>query len=387
MRAAALLAACLALAAACGSPPKPREVQELEDLRASRDAEPAAKKSPILVNAADMQLKKAHGYWKDDELDAARRSAVLGMIKLRTAIELVRQDRYQAETRTAESQLKKMSSEYEQLAKDLESEQKQIALLEKLKSANKNAEAELAKAASEREKLNAQLSEEQRRADAAARIAAAELALKSADTVEASNYAKTEYRSAQDLLVRARSELKSSRYDAAATSADMAKGKAEAALAAAKPAYEEAAATTAKKARTEALAKDAAGLAGIQVRVERKGEVTRLVLPLYDLFKRKLTTVDPQKEKILDPVYDLLKKYPDYPVQVVGHTDSKGKHDQLVALSMARAQAVLNLLVARGADPKRFLVSGQGPDDPVSDNKSSSGRAKNNRVEVVFLYQ
>lgn len=380
-----VLAALVAFS--CGSPPKPREVSDLEDLRKSRDAEPALKKAPILVNAADMHLDKAQKAWKDDELDESRRAAIIGIIKLRTAIELVKQDRARSRAKTAEAQAKKLSTEAEQLTRELDSEKKQIALLEKLKAANTNAESELAKAAAEREKLNAQLSEQQRRADASSRIAAAELALKSADTVEALTYAKTEYKAAQDLIARAHTELKGGKLDAAATSADMAKTKAEAALAAARPAYEEAAATTAKKARTEALAKDAAGLPGIQVRVERKGEVTRLVLPLYDLFKRKMTTVDPKKESLVDGVYDLLKKYPDYPVQVVGHTDSKGKKEQLVALSLARAQAVLNLLVSRGADPKRFLVSGQGPDDPVADNKSVSGRAKNNRVEVVFLYQ
>jgi len=82
----------------------------------------------------------------------------------------------------------------------------------------------------------------------------------------------------------------------------------------------------------------------------------------------------------------LLKKYPTYSVQVIGHTDSRGKHGELLALSLARAQSVFNALVARGVDPKRLMVSGQGPDEPVSDNKSATGREQNNRVEVVFLY-
>jgi len=47
----------------------------------------------------------------------------------------------------------------------------------------------------------------------------------------------------------------------------------------------------------------------------------------------------------------------------------------------------MEALASRGADTKRFLVSGKGPDEPLTDNKSASGRAQNNRVEVVFLYQ
>ena len=72
---------------------------------------------------------------------------------------------------------------------------------------------------------------------------------------------------------------------------------------------------------------------------------------------------------------------------MIGHTDNRGKHDELVALSLARAQSVYAALVARGVDAKRLMVSGQGPDEPVSDNKTATGREQNNRVEVIFLYQ
>jgi OOP family OmpA-OmpF porin len=95
----------------------------------------------------------------------------------------------------------------------------------------------------------------------------------------------------------------------------------------------------------------------------------------------------PGKEPLLDAVAALLKKYPTYPVLIIGHTDSRGKRDGNMALSLARAQAVFQALVGRGAEAKRFVVSGQGPDAPISDNRSKGGREQNNRVEVIFLYQ
>ena len=63
-----------------------------------------------------------------------------------------------------------------------------------------------------------------------------------------------------------------------------------------------------------------------------------------------------------------------------GETDGGG------SVSAARAQAVYSALGARGVETKRLMTSGLGGDEPYFDNKTASGRAKNNRVEIVFLY-
>jgi outer membrane protein OmpA-like peptidoglycan-associated protein len=122
------------------------------------------------------------------------------------------------------------------------------------------------------------------------------------------------------------------------------------------------------------------------VRIERRGDLQRLVLAIPDLFGRKGTGLASGHDAVIDSVAGLINKYPSYPVQVVGHTDSKGKSTELVALSAARAQSVFSALISRGVEAKRLLVSGLGGDEPIADNRSSSGRAKNNRVEIVFLY-
>ncbi len=128
-------------------------------------------------------------------------------------------------------------------------------------------------------------------------------------------------------------------------------------------------------------------LPGTTVRLERKGEVQRLTLPYGKLFARKNTTITPGNDDALDGVAVLLKKYSTYQVQIVGHTDNRGRKDGLLALSQARAQAVYNALVSRGIEAKRLSATGMGPDEPASDNKTVSGRAVNNRVEIVLILQ
>ncbi len=68
-------------------------------------------------------------------------------------------------------------------------------------------------------------------------------------------------------------------------------------------------------------------------------------------------------------------------VALIGHTDALGGRAANVSLSLARAQAVRDLLVARGVPADSLSVSGMGPDQPVASNASEAGRARNRRIE------
>ncbi len=72
-------------------------------------------------------------------------------------------------------------------------------------------------------------------------------------------------------------------------------------------------------------------------------------------------------------------------VIAVGHTDSIGSDAYNQKLSVRRAEAVKGYLVSKGVEANRVYTEGKGKKQPVADNKTSAGRAKNRRVEIEVV--
>ncbi|MGR6807573.1 outer membrane protein OmpA [Sphaerotilus natans] len=69
----------------------------------------------------------------------------------------------------------------------------------------------------------------------------------------------------------------------------------------------------------------------------------------------------------------------------VGHTDSRGSDAYNQKLSLRRAEAVKKYLVGKGIEANRVYTEGKGEKQPVADNKTDEGRAKNRRVEIEVV--
>lgn len=95
--------------------------------------------------------------------------------------------------------------------------------------------------------------------------------------------------------------------------------------------------------------------------------------------------VEEDKVRIAD-VAEALKQIEDYNFLVVGHTADDGSDTSGdVVLSLARANAVIAEIVNSGMDAKRFMASGAGCSEPIADNSTAEGRARNRRVEITIL--
>ena len=85
---------------------------------------------------------------------------------------------------------------------------------------------------------------------------------------------------------------------------------------------------------------------------------------------------------------DLVSKVKDVNLEVViavGHTDSDGGDATNQKLSVKRAEAVKAYLVSKGIEKNRVYTEGKGEKQPVADNKTKEGKAKNRRVEIEVV--
>ncbi|MDO5575829.1 MAG: OmpA family protein, partial [Fibrobacter sp.] len=70
-------------------------------------------------------------------------------------------------------------------------------------------------------------------------------------------------------------------------------------------------------------------------------------------------------------------------IEVHGHTDSDGNYDRNMELSQMRAESVCKYFVSQGIASSRVRAVGIGSKNPVGDNKTAEGRARNRRIEIV----
>ncbi len=92
-----------------------------------------------------------------------------------------------------------------------------------------------------------------------------------------------------------------------------------------------------------------------------------------------------EADTALNGVIEKLKNYP-LQINITGYTDSQGSNAWNDVLSKNRAEAVKKYLVNNGIEASRIAtVTGMGPKDPVADNKTKEGRAKNRRVEITSV--
>jgi outer membrane protein OmpA-like peptidoglycan-associated protein len=127
---------------------------------------------------------------------------------------------------------------------------------------------------------------------------------------------------------------------------------------------------------------------GTGVEVSRTADnQLKLNIPNEVSFDTNSYAIKPTMRNVLDPFAASLRDDPATRIAIVGHTDSTGSDAINNPLSIDRAQSVRDYLAARGVSSSRIQTEGRGSREPVADNNSDFGRAKNRRVEIYIAEQ
>jgi OOP family OmpA-OmpF porin len=103
------------------------------------------------------------------------------------------------------------------------------------------------------------------------------------------------------------------------------------------------------------------------------------------LFDFDKSVVKPEGKSKLDDLSNKVRGINLEVVIAIGHADSIGSDAYNQKLSVRRAESVKAYLVSKGIEPNRVYTEGKGEKQPVADNKTREGRAKNRRVEIEVI--
>jgi outer membrane protein OmpA-like peptidoglycan-associated protein len=118
----------------------------------------------------------------------------------------------------------------------------------------------------------------------------------------------------------------------------------------------------------------------LQTTETARGLIVNMSDVLFDFNKY---TLKPEAREKLAKVSGILLAYPNLKVQVEGYTDNIGSDEYNQKLSEQRADGVREYLVSQSVTDNNVTAKGYGKSDPVADNSTNDGRAKNRRVELV----
>jgi outer membrane protein OmpA-like peptidoglycan-associated protein len=118
--------------------------------------------------------------------------------------------------------------------------------------------------------------------------------------------------------------------------------------------------------------------------VRREGEGIIINFKEKVLFAYDRSDLGASAQANMDKLVNVLNKYPDTNIEVIGHTDAKGSDAYNQGLSERRANAVITYLRMHNITSSRLSAKGMGESDPVATNDSEEGRSQNRRVEFVI---
>ena len=140
------------------------------------------------------------------------------------------------------------------------------------------------------------------------------------------------------------------------------------------------------KQQTEFEQQLAAEQAQHQIEIERQqNEILKLTMSSEVSFDFNSAALKATFYSSLNKIADIMVRYPQTQILVVGHTDSVGSEQYNLGLSLRRANAVADYLINHGVSQMRLGTEGHGELEPLATNATADGRARNRRVEIFVV--
>lgn len=134
--------------------------------------------------------------------------------------------------------------------------------------------------------------------------------------------------------------------------------------------------------REGSMKQDITAISAEEIKGDIKSEGKAVFYGIY--FDTDKSVIKPESAPTLTEIGKFLKGNPGMNVFIVGHTDNTGDFNHNMALSKARAEAVVNELVTKyGINKMQITAQGVAQLSPVAANDTETGKAKNRRVEIV----
>jgi OmpA-OmpF porin, OOP family len=121
-----------------------------------------------------------------------------------------------------------------------------------------------------------------------------------------------------------------------------------------------------------------------EMKVEDVKKITQIASKIF--FETNSDKLKVASQVQLDELAEILKRYEGAKLIIEGHTDSQGEDEYNQTLSQKRTESVKRYLTSKGIAESRLTATGYGESRPIDDNKTSTGRAKNRRVELKTEY-
>lgn len=123
-----------------------------------------------------------------------------------------------------------------------------------------------------------------------------------------------------------------------------------------------------------------------QIEIERQqNEILKLTMSSEVSFDFNSATLKSTFQSPLNKIAEIMSRYPQTQIVVVGHTDNVGSDQYNLDLSLRRANTVADYLIMRGVATSRLGTEGHGEIEPIASNETVTGRAQNRRVEIFVV--